>query len=215
MKTPRFWLVIWGALGALVLVYVMIAASLKPASSPRHSGPQHAGAGHSSSGQANLLTGEMADFTVPFPPRRAPEIPFQRGSDDAAMVTLQDFSGQVVLVNFWATWCAPCLKELPSLNRLQTQFDPETFKIIAIAADPRGPEAAGDYLERLEIDALELFADPRLLFASAIGGANVLPVSILYDKNGQEVGRLVGEAVWDSPEAIGLIRAVLAGKKVS
>ena len=86
--------------------------------------------------------------------------------------------------------------------------------MIAIAADPRGPEVAREYLDRLSIEHLDLYADQRLLMASAIGGANVLPVSILFSPDGTEIGRLVGEANWDSEEAKALIRAVIAGAKI-
>ncbi|MEL6113407.1 MAG: redoxin domain-containing protein [Pseudomonadota bacterium] len=197
MKTPRFWLMVWSAIGSLILVYVLIASSLKPPARGADTKP--------------MLVGEMADFTPAFPPRPAPEIPFQSGDD---MITLQDFRGQVVLVNFWATWCAPCLKELPSLDALQEKLGDQNFKVVAIAADPRGPEVARGFLDKLDISNLDLYSDPRLLFAAAIGGANVLPVSILYDPSGTEIGRLTGEAVWDSPEAIRLIRAVIDGREI-
>jgi thiol-disulfide isomerase/thioredoxin len=113
------------------------------------------------------------------------------------------------LVNFWATWCAPCLKELPSLDALEAKLGGRKFEVVAIAADPRGPIAAAEYLDRLEITNLKLYADPRLIFATSIGGANVLPVSILYDAKGREVGRLVGEADWTSPEALRLIQSAI------
>ncbi len=195
LKMPRFWLMIWGGLGAVIMVYVIISALIKP----------------NIDNSPAFLTGEMADFTLAFPPRNAPAIPFEHKGE---MISLEDFKGKTVLVNFWATWCPPCLKELPSLNRLQNQFDKTRFEVVAIAADPRGPEAAGAYLDKLEIDQLDLYADPRLLFASAIGGANILPVSILYSANGREIGRLTGEAVWDSPEAIRLINAAIKGQKI-
>ncbi|MEM1191887.1 MAG: TlpA disulfide reductase family protein [Pseudomonadota bacterium] len=197
MRTPRFWLMVWGGIGSLIMAYVLIAASLKPPARGTDTTP--------------LLVGEMVDFTPAFPPRPAPEIPFQSGD---TMITLQEFRGQVVLVNFWATWCAPCVKELPSLDALQAQLGDQNFKVVAIAADPRGPEVARTFLDKLDISNLDLYADPRLLFAAAIGGANVLPVSILYDGTGTEIGRLTGEAVWDSPEAIRLIRAVIEGREV-
>lgn len=197
IKQPRFWLVAWGGLGIVFLLYVIIAASLKPESG---SGPSAADLSPS------LLVGEMADFEYAFPSRGAPKIPFQYRDKD---MTLADFRGRVVLVNFWATWCAPCLKELPSLDQLEARLGGRDFEVVAVAADPRGPQAAALYLADLEIEHLKLYSDQNLRFASAIGGANILPVSILYDANGQEIGRLVGEADWVSEEALRLIGSVL------
>ncbi len=196
MKSPRFWLIVWGTIGSVFLVYVILAASVKPNKSP----------------SKTYLTGEMADFDLAFPPRRAAAIPFAHKDQE---ITLESFRGKTVLVNFWATWCAPCLKELPSLDRLQQKMQGSPFEVVAIAADPRGPIVAQRHLEKLDIRVLKLYTDPRLLFASAIGGANVLPVSILYDAKGNEIGRLVGEANWDSSEAILLVQAIMNGDKVT
>jgi len=195
MKSPRFWLLVWGGIGMAVMAFVLIAASLKPGERDN----------------VKLITGEMADFTLAFPPRPAPQIPFEA---EGGMRTLDDFRGKVVLVNFWATWCAPCLKEMPSLDTLQGQLGGDDFAVVAIATDPKGREEAARYLARLETNNLALYTDPRLLFASAIGGTDGLPISILYDRDGSEIGRLVGAADWSSPEAIRLIRAVMGGDAV-
>lgn len=196
IKQPRFWLLVWGGFGAMLLLYVIIAASVQPRPGGAPSALNHDRA---------LLRGEMADFEYAFPPRGAPEITFQHEGESIA---LADFRGKAILVNFWATWCLPCLKELPSLDVLEAELGGEKFQVVAIAADARGPEAAKAYLDRIKIKNLKLFADPNLRLVSAIGGANMLPVSILYDAKGREVGRLVGEADWASPEALRLVRSV-------
>ncbi len=194
-QTSRFWLVTWGGLGAAVLVYVIIASSVQPASPDAKSKILR---------DPTLLVGEMAKFNYAFPTRTAPQISF---SSDNGAVSLADFRGKTVLVNLWATWCAPCLRELPSLDALETHLGGARFQVIAIAADPSGPDAARQYLERLKIEHLNLYTDSRLAFASAVGGAGFLPVSILYDAKGREIGRIVGETDWNSKEARRLLEA--------
>lgn len=197
LKKPGFWLLAWGAVGAVAMVYFIIAASLKP----------NVGAPPSALHQDQaLLVGEMAKFEYAFPPRGAPQIAFEHGAES---VSISDFRGKTVLVNFWATWCVPCLKELPSLDALQAELGGERFVVVAIAADPRGPEAAQAFFDRLGIRSLALYADPNLRLASALGGANVLPVSILYAPDGGEIGRIVGEANWMSDEALALVRSAI------
>lgn len=197
LNEPRLWLLIVGGVGLLALVYVIIAASVNPRKEDAPSALAMDPA---------LLVGEMADFEYAFPPRPAIDTPFEH---DGEMVSLSDFRGKAVLVNFWATWCAPCLKELPSLDALEGRLGGRRFEVIAIAADPKGPEAAQTFLDRLDIKNLKLYADPRLAMATAAGGADVLPVSILYDARGREVGRLIGEADWESLEAIRLVESAL------
>ncbi|MEO1252292.1 MAG: redoxin family protein [Pseudomonadota bacterium] len=197
LKGPRFWLLTFLVVGGLGLLYVIIAASVKPRSVEPLSALEMDNA---------LLVGEMANFEYAFPPRGAPQIAFDRGDEK---VSLADFRGKAVLVNFWATWCAPCLKELPSLDALQDRLGGRNFEVVAIAADPKGPEAAQSFLDRLKIKNLDLYADPRLAMATSIGGSGALPVSILYDAKGREVGRLVGEADWASEEAVRLVSSVI------
>ncbi|MEM8772070.1 MAG: TlpA disulfide reductase family protein [Pseudomonadota bacterium] len=199
LKGPRLWLLFWLGLGVLGLIYVIIASSVQKGPKPIIT----AGAGPVLDDPA-LLTGELEKFAYAFPARNAPSAPFQL---DGEAISLADFRGRVVLVNLWATWCAPCLKELPSLDALEGELGSDRFEVAAVASDPKGPEAAAAFLERLEIENLKLYADPQLRFASAIGGSNVLPVSVLYDAQGREIGRLVGAADWSSPEALRLIRA--------
>ncbi len=196
-KQPRIWLLLWGGAGAAFILYVIVSASVSPKEAATASALSH---------DQSLLTGEMADFAYAFPPRGAPSIAFLH--EDRQM-TLSDFRGKAVLVNFWATWCAPCLKELPSLDALERDLGGGKFAVVAIAADPRGPKVAQQFLDRLNIEHLKLYADPDLRFAFAIGGADILPVSILYDAKGQEIGRLVGEADWSSPEARRLVESAL------
>ncbi|WDI33066.1 redoxin family protein [Hyphococcus flavus] len=197
IKQPRFWLLVWGGLGALFLLYFIVNASLGPSGPSEPSALDHDQA---------LLVGEMADFTYTFPPRGASDVGFDHNGEP---MTLADFRGKAVLVNFWATTCAPCLVELPSLDQLEGDLGGQRFEVVAVAADPRGPETAQQFLDRLEIKNLKLYADANLQFAFSVGGADVLPTSILYSASGEEVGRIVGEADWASPEARRLIASAM------
>lgn len=195
---PRFWLLIMGGLGAALLVYVIIAASVQPSVNRNSSGVLHDPA---------LLVGEMADFAYALPPRGAPKTPF---SSDDGEIRLSAFRGKTVLVNLWATQCAPCLKELPSLDALEGALGGKKFQVVAVAADPTGPEAARRFMKRLNIKHLKLYTDPRLALMSSIGGVEYMPASILYDEKGREIGRKIGEADWTSAEAKRLIEAAMA-----
>ena len=194
---PRLWLIGWSVIGAAFLVYVIMAASVKPAGGEAPS---------ALNGDTALLVGEMADFAYAYPPRGAPPTSFLH---DGEQLTLSAFRGKTVLVNFWATFCAPCLTELPSLDALQAELGGDRFEVVAIASDPSGPENAQQFLDRLRIQNLALYADPTLQFASATGGIEVLPISILCDADGREVGRLIVQADWSSPEALTLIRSAM------
>lgn len=196
-RSPRLWLIVWAGLGAVLIVYVIIASSVQ--TSPRKTPSAHARS-------AALVTGEMADFQYALKPVPAPEIAFLHEGEE---ITLADFRGKAVLVNFWATWCAPCVKELPSLDALQEKLGGPDFEVVAIAADAQGPEKAGEFLGRHQIEHLRLYADPRLQLIMAVSNATVLPMSILYDRDGREVGRMFGEADWASPEARRLIKSVI------
>lgn len=205
--SPRLWLLIWLGIGAVALLYVILAAAL--------SGERPKSTGHATEttgvlNDPNLQIGEMADFVFAASPRGAPSDHFLH---EGREMSLAEFRGKVILVNFWATWCAPCLKELPSLDALEGDLGGENFTVIAVAADPKGPEAAREFLDKLKLKNLKLYADPKLALTIATGGSAVLPVSILYDAKGREIGRYVGEANWASLEAKALIRAAIAAKK--
>lgn len=195
-RSPRLWLIVWAGVGALALVYVIIASSVQTSSRRPASALHH---------DASLLVGEMARFVYAPTPRRAPDIAFLDGDSE---VSLGDFRGKAVLVNFWATWCTPCIKELPSLAALKKKLGGDEFEVVAIAADARGGAHAREFLDRNKID-LKTYSDARLRLVMSLTDANYLPISILYDRDGREVGRLVGDADWTSREAQRLVGSVI------
>lgn len=199
---PRLWLIALLAVGGAGLLYVILAAALsgRPENATREAPVLH---------DVGLASGAMAKFVFAASARVAPAEPFLH---DGAETSLAAFRGRTILVNFWATWCAPCLKELPSLDALQGELGGDDFTVIAVAADPKGPEAARAFLDKLGIENLKLSADPKLALVIATGGSASLPLSVLYDAKGREIGRLTGEADWASDEAKALVKAATGAR---
>ncbi len=112
----------------------------------------------------------------------------------------------MVLLNFWATWCAPCRKELPALDKLQKQLGSPKFEVLALAVDRAGPEKAKRFLDDTKVTSLPLYIDTTARAANAMRAVG-MPTTILIDAEGREIGRLVGPAEWDSEDAVRLIRA--------
>ncbi|MCC7251490.1 TlpA disulfide reductase family protein [Hyphomicrobium sp.] len=123
--------------------------------------------------------------------------------------TLKDFRGKTVLLNLWATWCAPCREEMPSLDRLQAELGSDTFEVVALAVDRTGLDAARRFLDGIEVKTLALYADPTTRSGSALKAIG-MPTTILIDAEGREIGRLSGPAEWDSEAAKRLITDTLA-----
>jgi thiol-disulfide isomerase/thioredoxin len=157
-----------------------------------------------------LARGEVAAVLVPDQPRKLPEIAFRDG--EGKSLTLKDFSGKTVLLNLWATWCAPCREEMPALDRLQGELGSPDFQVVAVSIDTQQPEKARTFLEELKIAHLGFYADPtgKLFQDLKLAGRAVgLPTTILIDKQGCEIGYLPGPAHWASEEAMKMIRAAL------
>ena len=123
-------------------------------------------------------------------------------------VSLEDYRGQVVLLNAWATWCPPCVAEMPSLDRLERMRGGEDFAVVPVSLDRR-MEDITQWYERNGIEALPVVHDGTFQINSRLQLPG-LPTTILYNRDGREVARLPGEAEWDSPEALALIDHLIA-----
>jgi thiol-disulfide isomerase/thioredoxin len=139
-------------------------------------------------------------------PRPAPELTFFDA--DGNEVTLADFEGDVVVLNLWATWCAPCRREMPSLDRLQAELGADGLSVIALSLDRGDVAKVRDFFDELEIEHLAVYHDPEARAGRELGAPG-LPTTVVIDRAGREVGRLLGPAEWDSPEALALLRTVL------
>lgn len=123
--------------------------------------------------------------------------------------TLAEFRGRVVLVNLWATWCAPCLNEMPHLDRLKGALGSEDFDVIAVSVDKAGLDKSREFLERTGARHLELFVDQTMQLNFDFG-VYQLPTTILIGRDGVEIGRIVGDKKWDSSEVKRFLGAVIA-----
>ncbi len=131
---------------------------------------------------------------------------------DAAGQTL-DLAAQdgPVLINLWATWCAPCVKEMPQLDTLAAELDGEV-RVITVSQDIRGAEVVGPFFAQKGFERLEPWLDPETALSAQFTPEGALPLTILFDASGKEVLRVAGGYEWDSPEAIALIRQSLAAQ---
>lgn len=150
--------------------------------------------------------GALTNFTLFDKPRPVPQIAFTDG--DGADRGLGDFRGRVVLLNLWATWCAPCRREMPTLDRLQVRLQSRGFEVVALSIDRAGPEQVREFLAEVGAPNLKLYLDRTTRSMRTLGIIG-LPTTLLIDRRGREVGRLIGAAEWDSDEAVGLIEHFL------
>jgi thiol-disulfide isomerase/thioredoxin len=154
----------------------------------------------------DLLTGTLARFTLAKEPKPLPELAFSDAEDKP--IKLADYTGRTVLLNFWATWCAPCVKEMPSLDRLQAEMGKDRFVVLPLSLDgPSKPKVAPFYADR-KLANLGIYFDKGKKAMGALD-ISVLPTSILVDSQGREIGRLEGDADWDKPEALALMKAAV------
>ena len=111
--------------------------------------------------------------------------------------TFSDFSGKILLVNFWATWCLPCRVEMPSLDRLQSDIGDEEFQVIIVAVERTSFDKIDNFVNSINVKYLESFHDPKTISGFLLK-AKGLPTTLLLDRNGNEIGRVEGPLEWDS-----------------
>src|ERR1700751_4257098 len=127
-------------------------------------------------------------------------------------VSLSEFTGKIVLVNLWATWCEPCLREMPSLERLQSRLG-ERIAGLAVSEDRGGSKNVEPFIVKLGVNWVKIYLDPKSEVGHAFG-ARGLPTSFLIDREGRVLGRVEGAAEWDSPKILGVLQPLLSGNGV-
>mgnify|MGYP001812762638 CR=1 FL=1 len=121
---------------------------------------------------------------------------------------LSGFSGKLVVLNFWATWCGPCRKEMPMLAELQAEFGGDTFQVVTIATGRNSLTGIRKFLEEVGVDNLPIYLDPKSKLGREMGVLG-LPITVILNSDGREIARMRGDAEWNSDSAKAVIRALL------
>lgn len=146
-----------------------------------------------------------AGITLHARPQAMPALAF--GNEQGRLTGLADFSGRVVLLNIWATWCGPCREEMPTLDRLQAALGGPAFEVVALSVDSSGLAVVQTFFKQIGIRHLHPYLDTEH-DAMTLGG-NGIPLTLLIDGQGRELGRKLGPAKWDDATVVELIRGLL------
>lgn len=153
---------------------------------------------------------KLGEFVPSTQPRPAPAISLADTSGHS--VELSELQGKLVIVNLWATWCGPCLREMPSLERLQSRLG-ERVAVLAVSEDRGGNKSVEPFIAKLGLKSVKIYIDPKSEVGHAFG-VRGLPTSFLIDREGKVLGRVEGAAEWDSPKILGVLEPLLSGGSV-
>ena len=154
-----------------------------------------------------LREGEMRKLVVHETAAPLPDVAFHDAAGSETTLAASD--GKLRVVNFWATWCAPCREEMPALAALQEGLAGEAFEVVLIATGRNSPEAIARFFEEAGIEGLETGLDPKGKLAQAVGAPG-LPVTLIVNREGEEIARLLGGADWNGPSARAIMADLLA-----
>jgi thiol-disulfide isomerase/thioredoxin len=156
-----------------------------------------------------LAEGDMKKLNWHAAPQPSGSAAFQ--TVEGGEKTLADYAGKHVVLNFWATWCAPCRKEMPQLAELQAEFGGESFEVVTVATGRNAVPAMRNFFEEIGVDNLPLHRDPRQALAREMGVLG-LPVTVILNPEGDEIARLTGDANWSSDSAKAIVAALVGAE---
>jgi thiol-disulfide isomerase/thioredoxin len=152
---------------------------------------------------------DLAEVLVPVnPPHMPPEGRFLDA--DGGEHTIASFLGHGMVINFWATWCQPCIAEIPSLAALSKALAPHDIAVLPLSSDRGGVNIVSAWFKEHDVTGLPILLDPRGALAEAWGGKGI-PTTHIISRDGKEQARLEGAADWSSPAAIALIQKLVGG----
>jgi thiol-disulfide isomerase/thioredoxin len=152
---------------------------------------------------SKFLVGDLRSLRVHKTPVPLPPLSFQ--DDQGRDVSVASFQGRIVVINLWATWCAPCIRELPSLSALKKAVTEDGVVVLAVSQDAGGNKIVPPFLKKLKLQDLPALFDNEQSFTKHLR-VPVLPTTLIVDKEGREIGRLVGAADWNSTDVKHLLR---------
>jgi thiol-disulfide isomerase/thioredoxin len=153
---------------------------------------------------------KLGEFVPSQQPAPAPAVSLTDVSGNT--VELSDFKGRLVVVNLWATWCEPCLREMPSLERLQSKLG-DRIAVLGVSQDRGGNKTVEPFIAKLGLKSVKIFIDPKSVVGRAFE-VRGLPTSLLIDRDGKLLGRVEGAAEWDSPKIMAVLDRFLSGDGV-
>jgi len=171
-----------------VAIFVLVALALGAAAQP--------------SSDPDIKLGEFIPSVTAQP---APEMSFD--GLDGKPVALADFKGKLVILNLWATWCQPCLKEMPSLEKLEASLGPDLV-VLAVSEDRGGAEVVKPFIDKFDLGKLTIALDPKSAATHALH-ARGLPTSLVVDPDGKVLGKVEGAADWDSDQMIATLKKLM------